>query len=657
MALADSTNITRRTLLLSGGAAVLAACSGESTSSDTTPPPTAASSSTTTVVLPVTTEGAAEPAAVMSLLIPPDSIGNEVVERFATEQGCALLVEVYADNGFVIDRLLNQSDDHQYDLMVVPGAFLPAAISNGLVREIDATLVPGVALQLDSVRLSPFDPDGLYSVCREVGYTGYAWDKQVVPDGVASWDDFLRIAALPEVSGKVTGLQEGAELVAISSWSKGAATGAEFDIIGAEAALREMLVPHLLDLDSGASVRMAEGSVVLAQMWSGEGRRLVRSNPDRWGYAIGGPVTGVWMERFVIPSNAPRTDLAHAFIELMLQPDVSAAEMDRRGYNTGLASLQESIAGLDHGDLIPAGEAMFGDTRDYGESLLAASGTHLTDLVVGVQQELYGTSPVHTTPDTTVPEVPADTTVPVDTTPATEPPPTTVQLDSKGRRVLRPQDTGPEVEQLQHRLVELGFSIGRADGWYGDVTLAAVLAFQRSQGLQTDGVVGSHTWDALENPKPIVSYDPNTRGVPAGSPSDATGHGAVPADSHGRTWVKAVIYLDSFRDEFFDSAGNRVGSFPNSPGVNGLTPTGTFHVYSRSSSTFYSKNPAETMKWMVRFNGGIGFHSVPRINGVPEPTPLGQAPSSHGCIRHADDVAKVIYDNLADGATVVVQHG
>lgn len=70
------------------------------------------------------------------------------------------------------------------------------------------------------MRLSPFDPDGLYSVCREVGYTGYAWDKQVVPDGVASWDDFLRIAALPEVSGKVTGLQEGAELVAISSWSR-----------------------------------------------------------------------------------------------------------------------------------------------------------------------------------------------------------------------------------------------------------------------------------------------------------------------------------------------------------------------------------------------------------------------------------------------------
>lgn len=35
---------------------------------------------------------------------------------------------------------------------------------------------------------------------------------------------------------------------------------------------------------------------------------------------------------------------------------------------------------------------------------------------------------------------------------------------------------------------------------------------------------------------------------------------------------------------------------------------------------------------------------------------LGTAPSSHGCISHADDAAKRIYDNLGDGATVVGQH-
>jgi peptidoglycan hydrolase-like protein with peptidoglycan-binding domain len=251
-----------------------------------------------------------------------------------------------------------------------------------------------------------------------------------------------------------------------------------------------------------------------------------------------------------------------------------------------------------------------------------------------------------------------DTTSPTAASPETTGvTPTTAQLDQKSRRVLRPFDEGPEVVDLQERLKALGFAVGQPDGQYGDLTLAAVLGFQRSQGLQTDGVVGAYTWDALENSKPIVSRDANTRGVAANAPSDATGHASNTAPSGARTWVKAIVYLDSFRDEFFDANGTLVGSFPNSPGVNGLTPTGTFQVYSRSADTFYSRNPSETMKWMVRFNGGVGFHSIPQIDGVPQTTPLGQAPSSHGCIRHADDIAKKIFDNLADNAVVVVRHG
>jgi peptidoglycan hydrolase-like protein with peptidoglycan-binding domain len=394
-------------------------------------------------------------------------------------------------------------------------------------------------------------------------------------------------------------------------------------------------------------------------MWNGEGRRLVASDPERWGYAIGGPVTGVWMERFVIPAAAPNADLAEAFIDAMLQPELSLEQATARGYNTGVAAVQADLAAFD-GVAIPTGDDMFGDSKDYGESLLDASAEDLRAVVVGTITSLVGASgtPTSTTdPAQSTTTAPTETTASAPDTTAAAVTSTTAQLDQKGRRVLRPSDEGPEVKDLQQRLKALGFSLGLPDGQYGDLTMAAVLAFQRSQGLQTDGVVGTYTWDALENPKPILSRDANTRGVSPTAKSDANGHSSTAAPSGGRSWVKAVIYLDSFRDEFFDANGKLVGSFPNSPGVNGLTPTGTFRVYSRSANTFFSRNPAETMKWMVRFNGGVGFHSVPRINGVPEPTPLGQAPSSHGCIRHADDVAKRIYDNLADNAVVIVQHG
>lgn len=62
---------------------------------------------------------------------------------------------------------------------------------------------------------------------------------------------------------------------------------------------------------------------------------------------------------------------------------------------------------------------------------------------------------------------------------------------------LREGATGPQVEALQRRLKERGFSPGQIDGTFGPGTEAAVLAFQRSEGLLADGVVGPRTARAL----------------------------------------------------------------------------------------------------------------------------------------------------------------
>jgi len=56
---------------------------------------------------------------------------------------------------------------------------------------------------------------------------------------------------------------------------------------------------------------------------------------------------------------------------------------------------------------------------------------------------------------------------------------------------------GPEVSRIQTALRALGLYHGPVDGDFGGGTLAAVKAFQRSEGLQVDGVVGPDTWAAL----------------------------------------------------------------------------------------------------------------------------------------------------------------
>ena len=75
---------------------------------------------------------------------------------------------------------------------------------------------------------------------------------------------------------------------------------------------------------------------------------------------------------------------------------------------------------------------------------------------------------------------------------------------------LRLNSSGAEVSRLQERLKELGFNPGNIDGEFGTGTEAAVIAFQRSEGLLADGVVGTNTLRAL-------SFEPDASAVAAES--------------------------------------------------------------------------------------------------------------------------------------------
>jgi N-acetylmuramoyl-L-alanine amidase len=56
---------------------------------------------------------------------------------------------------------------------------------------------------------------------------------------------------------------------------------------------------------------------------------------------------------------------------------------------------------------------------------------------------------------------------------------------------------GDDVRQLQERLLEMGYDVGRADGVYGQRTARAVAMFQREVGLAPDGACGPQTMGAL----------------------------------------------------------------------------------------------------------------------------------------------------------------
>ena len=75
--------------------------------------------------------------------------------------------------------------------------------------------------------------------------------------------------------------------------------------------------------------------------------------------------------------------------------------------------------------------------------------------------------------------------------------------------VLRTGSRGEEVTSLQSRLKNLGYYDGEIDGQFGAGTRDAVSAFQRQNGLDTDGIVGAETREKLfsAEAKPYVPDD------------------------------------------------------------------------------------------------------------------------------------------------------
>jgi peptidoglycan hydrolase-like protein with peptidoglycan-binding domain len=86
---------------------------------------------------------------------------------------------------------------------------------------------------------------------------------------------------------------------------------------------------------------------------------------------------------------------------------------------------------------------------------------------------------------------------------------------------LRVGSTGVAVRCLQARLNALGYTAGPVDGSFGPMTRAAVVRFQRAEGLPVDGIVGRRTARARRIWRPSPA--------PAGTPARADDRGRRPA--------------------------------------------------------------------------------------------------------------------------------
>lgn len=248
--------------------------------------------------------------------------------------------------------------------------------------------------------------------------------------------------------------------------------------------------------------------------------------------------------------------------------------------------------------------------RRSPQVLASAVGALLAVAAVGAGLLFVREAPVATdgaaatsTTSTTV----ATTTTSTSTT-TTEPPTTTTTVPPPmADGTLQHGEVGPEVADLQTRLVDLGFWLGSPDGTFGQLTRQAVMAFQKAHGLGRDGVAGPATLAAVAS------------GVRPAPREPSGNHLEIDLDRQ----LLLVVEGGQTRWALNTSTGN--GEAYRAPGGGtavATTPTGSFTVYRQIDGR--REAPLGTLYRPKYIHGGIAIHGSGSIPANP---------ASHGCAR------------------------
>lgn len=281
-----------------------------------------------------------------------------VLEGFTAELGPAITLDSFASNEEMISKLVAAKGTSGYDIIVPTGPFIPQMIENGLLSKLNLDLIPNIKYMDPAFLAQDWDPGNDYSICKAWGTTGFVYDKNVITRELVTWNDFID-AAQNEASGKTSLLDDPAPLAGIYLWANGIpwTTTDAADLDACEEFMVNELAPHVTAFDSypgGAAI--PQGTHALMQAWNGDARIGIQESPDpdRWQWVLGAPDTELWMDNWAIATGAPHPEAAHAFINFVLTPENSLAELDYIGYHTGAIDIQPAAeaAGIEMLDLV-----------------------------------------------------------------------------------------------------------------------------------------------------------------------------------------------------------------------------------------------------------------------------------------------------------------
>jgi len=267
-----------------------------------------------------------------------DYIAPDTIERFTAETGIAVNYDVFDSNDTLEARMLAGSSG--FDVVVPTADFMQRQIAAGVYQPLNKDLLPNLA-NMDPQLMAlaeVFDPGNEHGVIYLWGTTGLGYNAAAVAERmgedyeVDSWALVFdpALAAQFQDCG-IAWLDAPTEMFPAAMRYLGldptSTDQADFD---AAAELLNGVRSTVRYFHSSQYISdLANGEICLAVGWSGDVLQAAERADEAGagvevGYAIPDEGAHLWFDMLVIPSDAPNPEVAHAFINFLMEPQISA---------------------------------------------------------------------------------------------------------------------------------------------------------------------------------------------------------------------------------------------------------------------------------------------------------------------------------------------
>ncbi len=268
-------------------------------------------------------------------------IDRTVIRDFEKEFGVRVQYDIFSSNELMYTKL--SSED--YDVLIPSDYMIQRLIEEDKLQTLDFGKIPNY-VNIDEAYLNAHhDPDNIYSVPYFVGSVGLVYNKETInPSKIENlgWDILLDEEY--KDNNFFYNSERDAFMVALKALGYSMNTENQDELNEAYDWLVNMKkTMNPVYVDDTVIDAMAGGEKDLAVMYSGDATYVMSEN-ENLAYLEPHQGTNIWLDAMVITKNAKEVDLAHEFINFVLEENNAEKISLEVGYTSPITKVAQKLS-------------------------------------------------------------------------------------------------------------------------------------------------------------------------------------------------------------------------------------------------------------------------------------------------------------------------